>query len=430
MKKKKARLTLALLIFLALAVFIWTRRDKIADVQYQTATAEVGNLITSLSASGTITSGNSASVSTKVSGTVSKAYVGSGDTVTKGQKIAEVALDDYAKERQTASWVAYLEASENLLAAKNNKALADIAMWEARQAVLDAQEAVDEMLDNDTNPKTNEAYTEGERAIITKTLEQSRLAFDVFEAQYNNADADIANASAQVAAALGDYQENASTIVAPASGVISDLALAEGLAVNADSQTSSTNGGTIISSQTIAKISSQGQLQAQVSLSEMDVISVKSQQKATLTLDAYPDKTFTGKVLAVDTSGSSNQGVTTYPVTILLDTTSAEIYPNMAVAAQILLDVKTDVLLVPSSAIKSDTGTTYVEVMVDGVPERKEVEVGDANDSQTEIVSGLSAGDEVVTATIDPNEEVDFGSSATFGGGSPFGGAGGRLMAR
>jgi len=429
---KRSRVVLVFLIFLAIGIFAWTWRDKTPEIQYQTATAEVGSLITSIAASGTITSGNNTSVTTKVSGTVSKVYVTNGDTVTKGQKIAEVTPDDYAAERQTAAWVAYLEASENLLSAKNNKALADIAMWEARQNVLDAQEAVDNMNDNDTNPVTNEVYTDGERMIITKTLDQSRLAFDVAEAKYNNSNADISNASAKVAAALRDYQENASTIVAPASGTISDLSLAEGLVINANSQTSSTSGATIISPQTIGKISNpSGQLQAQVSLSEIDVISVAANQKVTLTLDAYPDKTFTGKVLSVDTSGSSNQGVTSYPATILLDKTSVEIYPNMAVTAQILLDVKAEVLLVPSSAVKSDMNGIYVEAMADGKPQRKEVEIGDANDSQTEIVSGLSEGADVVTATIDPNQEINFGGTGGFDG-SAFGGAGGgvRIIGR
>jgi len=420
---KKSRLILAVLIILAIGVFVWTKRDVALEVQYQTAAAENGSLITSIGASGTIISGNNTSVTTKVSGTVNNVYVTNGDTVTKGQKIAEITLDDYALERQTAAWVAYLEASENLLSAKNNKALADISMWEARQNVLDAQEALDDMNDNDTNPATNEVYTDGERQIITKTLDQSRLAFDVAEAKYNNSNADISNASAKVAAALRDYQENSATIVAPSSGTISDLSLAEGLVVNANSQTSSTSGATIISSQTIGKISNpSGQLQAQVSLSEIDVINVKANQKVTLTLDAYPDKTFTGIVLSVDTSGSSNQGVTSYPATILLDKTSVEIYPNMAVTAQILLDVKADVLLVSSSAVKSDINGTYVEVMVNlpaqagDKPERREVEVGESNDSQTEIISGLNIGDIVVTATIDPSQEVTFGGSSGFGG--------------
>lgn len=420
---KKGRAIFAIVLVVAISAFVWTRRESPQKVQYQTATAEVGTLITSISASGTITSGNNTSISTKVSGVVGKVYVINGDTVTKGQKIAEVTLDDYAAERQTAAWASYLEATENAKQAKNSKMLSDIEMWEARQDVLDAQQALDDMNDNDTNPETNEVYTDTERMIITKTLDQSRLAFDVAEAKYQNSDADIANANAKVAAALRDYQENSSTIIAPAGGIISDLSLAEGLILNAQSQTSSNTGATIISSQTIGKISNpSGQLLSEVSLSEIDVINVDANQKATLILDAYPDKTFTGKVLSVDTSGGSNQGVTTYPATIILDQTSVEIYPNMAVTAQIMLDVKANVLLVPSFAVQSTGEETYVEVMSDDEITRVTIEIGDSNDSQTEIASGLSEGDVVITATINPNQEVQFGGSSPFGG-SSFGGA-------
>jgi multidrug efflux pump subunit AcrA (membrane-fusion protein) len=423
LKANRGRTIIVVIVLVAIGGVIWNRRQPTQTVQHQTASAEIGTLVTSISASGTITSGNHTSLTTKVSGVVDTVYITNGDTVTKGQKIAEVNLDEYATERQTAAWVAYLETTENAKQSRNSRAEADIAMWQARQDVLDAQEALNDMNDNDTNPATNAVYTVGERMVITKTLDQSRLAFEVTEAEFLNSGADIANANAKVAAALRDYQENSSTIVAPAAGVISDLSLAPGLVVNANSQTSSTSGATIISSQTIGKVSNpSGQLQAQVSLSEIDVITVQANQKVTLTLDAYSDKTFTGKVLSVDTTGGSSQGVTSYPATILLDATSVEIYPNMAVTAQIMLSAKADVLLIPSSAIQSTGQDTYVEVISEQNIVRTPVEVGETNDSQTEIVSGLTAGALVVTATIDPNQAVNFGSAGGFGGG--FGGGG------
>jgi macrolide-specific efflux system membrane fusion protein len=318
--------------------------------------------------------------------------------------------------------VAYLGAKEAALEAINAKAVADIDMWKARQDVLDAQEAVDNMNENDTNPATNAVYTDGERMIITKTLDQTRKAFTVAESKYLDSDARIADANAKVASALRDYQENSATIVSPAGGVISNLSLASGLVVNASSTTSQTSGATIVSAQTVGKINNtSGQLIASVNLTEIDIINVKANQKVTLTLDAYPDKSFTGKVLAVNTSGSVSSGVTSYPVTILLDPATVDIYPNMAVSVEIITDIKTDVLLVPTSAIQTVNSQSVVEVMKDGKVSTVQVEIGGSNDTQTEIISGLSEGDEVVTSIITPSSTSQGSNSTT----SPFSSIGG-----
>lgn len=411
-----------LLLIVGLGVLSWRLFGSPSEpeLSYETAIVQKGALVKAVSASGTITSGNYTNVNTKASGTVSRVYVTDGETVYKGQKIAEIALDDYAKERQASSWVAYLEAKEAYLEALNAKDLADIAMWQAHQDRLDAQEALEDVQGDNINSETEEEYTEVEGAIITKTADQAEKAFRVAEAKYLNADANIANAQAKVSAALKDYQENSAAILAPAAGVLSDLALVEGNLVSASATTSATSGATIVSAQTVGKISHpEGQLIAVVDLTEIDIISIKAGQKATVTLDAYPDKSFTGKVLAVDTSGSVSSGVTSYPVTILLDPVSAKIYPNMAVSAEIITDTKADVLLVPSTAIQVVGNRATVQVLKDGQPQTVTVETGESNDTQTEIVSGLSEGDEIIIS-IRPS-----GQNGNSSGASPFGGFGG-----
>ncbi|MFA6512527.1 MAG: efflux RND transporter periplasmic adaptor subunit [Patescibacteria group bacterium] len=422
--KNRSRKQKAVLVLL-LSVVVWggyklATANKRSATQYVTEKIAKGTLITSISGSGSITSGNYNNVNTKASGIVERVYVTNGDTVKKGQKIADITLDDYAKERQTAARVTYLNATVGVKESLNNKATGDIDMWEARQAVLDAQEAVDDMEDNDTNPATHEVYTDGERAIIYKTLDQSRLAFSVAEAKYLNADANIANSRATVDAALRNYQESSASIIAPANGVISDLLLAPGLVLNADSTTSNTSGATIVSAQTIGKISNpEGQLMATTNMSEVDVINIKAGQKVTLTLDAYSDLTFTGKVLAVNTSGSISSGVTAYPVTIILDPVDVEVYPNMAVNVDIITSIKNDVLLVPTTAITITNGESTVLIKKDNKYNTVQVETGSANDSQTEIVSGLTEGDDVVTSVI--TAQTSSSNSTT----SPFSGVGG-----
>jgi len=89
----------------------------------------------------------------------------------------------------------------------------------------------------------------------------------------------------------------------------------------------------------------------------------------------------------------------------------------MSVSTSIITDVKQNVLLVPASAVKTESGAGYfVEALEDGVPEQKKVEIGVSNDTSTEITSGLKEGDAVVTQTISSAESS--GSSSNGGSNS------------
>ena len=393
--------------------------------QYQTSIAEKGTLIISISGSGTVSSGNTYNITTGATGTVKTVYIKNGDRVTKGQKIAEIALDDYGLERQSAAWVSYLNALEAVKTAEKNKADADLQMWKDRQAIYDALEDIDYKNNNTTNPVTNEDYTDSEKMIIDKTLEKAYKSLDESELKYKNSDADIANAKVKVTAAYVDYKEVSSFVYAPSSGTVENLTLAEGIVISNSSDssisiteqgTSSTTSSTTISvsSQNVGSIRNyEGRIQASIDLSEVDVVNVKSGQKVTMTMDAFPDNTFTGKVLALDTTGSVNSGVTNYSATILFDPTDVDIYPNMAVTAEIIISAKTDVLLVPSTAVEDMGDKSYLQVMKDGKISSIEIEVGESNDLETEIISGINEGDEIVTATILPTSSTTNKSSSS-----------------
>ena len=148
-----------------------------------------------------------------------------------------------------------------------------------------------------------------------------------------------------------------------------------------------------------------GSTQAVVSLSEVDAVKVKADQKVTITMDAYPNKTFTGKVAIVDTNGTTSSNVTTYPATIVFDNAPDVVYPNMAVDAKIITNVKDNVILVPSAAVSTTNGASTVRIMKNGNVTSTAVEIGLSNDTQTEIVSGVSEGDTVVTGKYERNDQ-------------------------
>jgi macrolide-specific efflux system membrane fusion protein len=165
-----------------------------------------------------------------------------------------------------------------------------------------------------------------------------------------------------------------------------------------------------------------------VLLTEIDVTKVKVGDKATITLDALPDKTYTGKVIAVDTSGTVSSGVVSYTTTIQLDSDTADILSNMSATANIITDVRDNVIIVPVAAVQTATdGTTTVRELKNGQLTSVPVEVGKSNSTQTEIISGVNEGDSVVTNVISSATTTKTSSSSTSVFGNTRGGFGGAI---
>ncbi len=397
--------------------------SKNSSIQFKTTTVEKGTLITSISATGTITSSNKSAITTGATGTIKKVYVKNGDTVTKGQKIADITLDDDGIYNQTIAWANYTSMLQKEKQAIADQTSADIQMWQDRQAVLDAQEEYNNMTAGAWNPKTKAEYTYNEKAIVEKTLDEVKKKFTADETTYNNYAAVIAKAKQQTANAYDNYKKVSSTIYAPVAGIVSNLSLADGVIISNSSDsitvstgTNSNENSSSVTSHTVGSITNpKGQYQATISLTESDIVKIKSGQKVTLTMDAFSGITFTGSVLSVDVSGSSNSGVTSYSVVVLLDDTDKEIYTNMAVTATIIINSQADVLLIPSTAIEtSSDGTSTVQIIKDGVTSNITVTLGSTNDSQTEIKSGLNEGDIIISSSLTNQSKSNNNTSSDF----------------
>lgn len=187
---------------------------------------------------------------------------------------------------------------------------------------------------------------------------------------------------------------------APFDGVVASVAAKIGDSVN--------NGATIATLITKQKV-------AEISLNEIDAAKVAVGQKATLTFDAYEDLTITGEVAEVDSIGTVSQGVVSYKVKISFDVDDDKVKPGMSVSASIVTEIKQDILVVPISAVKTQSGASYVEtvekdlssqtnqavsVTLSVLPTRVPVVTGISNDESVEIVSGLAEGDRYVARTV------------------------------
>jgi multidrug efflux pump subunit AcrA (membrane-fusion protein) len=121
--------------------------------------------------------------------------------------------------------------------------------------------------------------------------------------------------------------------------------------------------------------------------------------------------TVEGDVSEMDAVGTVSSGVVSYTVTISFETDNVSVKPGMSVTANIITNSATNVIIVPSSAVKTMGNKKYVEILNNGVPEKKTVEVGISNDTSTEIKSGLNGGEKVVTSTVSSIKKTTTSSS-------------------
>ena len=377
LRKDKKRLIGAVILVFVL-IFGISRQISVSKnkVTYQTKAASKGTVISLVSASGQILVSNLMNVDSQASGVVKTVYVKDGQKVYAGQAIASVTLDSEGALANAKGW-ATLQGAQN--------------------SYRSTQASVANVLDQVKGHSSDETFVQKE------TRTKAEVAND--------------NAYVGLAAAALSYRLTSPVITAPITGTIDNITIVPGMLLTNSSTTSTSN--------RVAVVTRVGTPLATFNVSEVDVNRVKQGQKATITLDSISGKTFTGKVLSVDKVGTVASGVTNYPVIISLDTAAPEILPNMAATANIIIESKSDVIVVPSDSVQtSGDGTTTIRILKNGAPVEVPVELGLSSDTQTEITSGLSVGDMVITGQTTGNPTTTTGTSpfSTFRVGSGAGG--------
>lgn len=261
-----------------------------------------------------------------------------------------------------------------------------------------------------------------------KTIRDNERSIEIYKIGNENGSNPISlQSSAQSIANqernLQELKNNLSyyTITAPFAGTVASVSLKR-----FDSVSTGSSVATLITTQKVA----------QLSLNEVDATKINLGDKATLTFDAIENLTLTGEVVEIDAVGTVSQGVVSYKVKIGFDSQDERIKSGMTVNSSIQTDVKQDVLSIPSSAVKTQNGVTYVQVFnpsltetggTGGVvsvvpPTQVEVTTGISDDTKVEILGGLKEGDQIVTRTISGTATTQTTTSANARGGN-FGGA-------
>lgn len=212
-------------------------------------------------------------------------------------------------------------------------------------------------------------------------------------AENSLADAALAVQNAQLSLQSAQEALDSYTITSPISGTVIEKNLKAG---------DQLNGG---DSGAMAVIYDLSQLELQMDVSELDIGQIQPGQTVEITAEALPGQTFTGVVEKVSVNGTTTDGFTTYPVTILLSE-YGDLNPGMNVSAHIIVERAENAMCVPAEAVNSD-GTVLVAgegaFAEDGVTiadpskiESRPVTLGRGNQDFVEITSGLEEGETVL----------------------------------
>jgi HlyD family secretion protein len=133
---------------------------------------------------------------------------------------------------------------------------------------------------------------------------------------------------------------------------------------------------------------------------EADIGKVYMGQGARIVVESFKDKPFEGKVTKISPLGVEKDNVTTFEVRVSISNPTGALKTNMSANAEIILEEKKGVLLVPESAVVYDKERkTFLEVpdpKADGGKRRVAVKLGISNGVKTELVEGMKEGEKVV----------------------------------
>ncbi len=163
-----------------------------------------------------------------------------------------------------------------------------------------------------------------------------------------------------------------------------------------------------------------------VAFSESDISSVHVGQPATVTLDALAGVQLAAHVSSIALVGSTSSSVVSYDATLTLDQNDSRVKPGMSASASVITAQASGVT-VPNAAVTGSGSLGTVNLMKNGKEVSQQVVVGVRGDSRTQIISGVSAGDQLVITIALPSLSTSTGSSGTGSGtlgGGTLGGAG------
>lgn len=338
-----------------------------SDLRFMTTHVTKGNIVSRVLATGTLEGYKQVSVGAQVSGQLQKLYVDAGDEVKQGQLLAQI--DSRTQQNALKDAQSQLNTYKAQLVAKQAT---------LKRATLEFNRQQN-MLKSDASAKADFEAAEA-------SLAQAKADVNVVEQQIKQAEIKVDTAKINVG-----YTK----IEAPIDGTV--------IAIVTD------EGQTVVSNQTattILKLATMDTMTVKAEISEADVIKIKPGMEVEFTILGDPKRVFKStlkKIAPAPQSASSSSNTTTSSTSTAIYYNAEFDVPNddrvlrvsMTAECSIILAQKKDVLIVPITAVKTDhrTGKSYAMVLRKGGPQRVDVELGLRDQTNVEVISGLTERD-------------------------------------
>ncbi len=311
-----------------------------------------GDIVKIIIVDGNLQMPNKAYLSFGMTGTVTEVLVEEGNNVTKEQLLAR--LD--APSLESAVEMAELQ----------------VEMAEEQVKAARAQyEIAKENLDN------------GVLGVSEDVLE---LQVDIAKASWESAKLGLESAKLGLESAELNLEK--AEIVAPFDGMVADISIIEGKEISTAA----------LATPAISLIDT-SDIEMRGSIDEIDISVVELNQEANILLDALPDEAIKGNVAFISPIGTSLIGVVSYETRITLENPDERLRDGMSATAEVIIERRDDVLMIPNRAIRGTLENPKVLVLADEQEEEREITLGLTDGINTEVLSGLDEGEKVVLRT-------------------------------
>jgi len=404
MKNRKRVYWISGIIILTLIVAASIFKGGKSEELVTTEKIQDKTIVETVTVTGKILPKSEVKISPDVSGEIIDMFVNEGDSVVEGQLLVTINPEIYLT-------------TVNQLRANLNNAKANLSSAEAQE--LRSKVALDIAEDNFERQK--KLHQEN----ITSDLEweNARVQYEQIKTEATVASKNKTAALYNVKSLAARLDEGMKTldrtkILAPQSGIVTQLSSEKGERVVGTAQMAGTE---------IMRISDLSRMEVEVKINENDIVRLELNDEADIRVDAYPKKTFTGRVTEIANSAKFNanmdinEQVTNYTVKIQIDPSSyadlisaskpQPLLPGMTASAEIKTEKRENALALPIAALTTrdpkkdkskdsnlDEIETWVFVYENGKAVAKKVKTGIQDLDYFEVISGLSKGENVITS--------------------------------
>jgi HlyD family secretion protein len=320
----------------------WTQRAKTDEVSYRTAKIERGNLQATVSASGAVNPVTQVSVGTQVSGQIKELYADFNSEVKAGQLIA--LIDPETFEYRVRSAQADVDSARAaVLTAQANIAASNAAVSRAKVDQIEAQRDFERQQSLVEKQFVAQNVADKARALVASSSESVKAAqaqLGVTQAQVKSAQANVAQRESALAQARIDLSRT--KITSPVNGIVIKRAIEKGQTVAAS----------LSSPELFVIAQNLSDMQVDASIDESDVGRIRTGQKASFTVDAYPGQTFDGEVKQVRKAAQNVANVVTYVAVVGFTNVGDKLLPGMTANVRLVTDLRENVLKIPNAALR------------------------------------------------------------------------------